>query len=300
MVVGGTTDHRHGTASVGPASSSSTPRPGYPLAPGLHADLGPADAAPSAPETGELVAAVGRIGRGVWFLYADGRLLSTRLAPDSPGFVEQRLTPAGVERVRSEFLSTGLFDPDKPTSEVSTADQVLALCGTFWNGGLCVRDRGRLLSAQLYTPLRSGTRSRGVRNSARSAHRLPRAAGLEPAAGLVGGPPDEAVPTGEVRGLHLAHWVRQHTEALPDPSELVALLPRTAAELLGGRATTGGFEWLGDATCFVVTSDEARSLVDDFDSAGWTIDVTEPVSMTVGVTIWELLPHGMPQPMAEG
>ena len=125
--------------------------------------------------------------------------------------------------------------------------------------------------------------------------------GLGSAPGLVGGPPDEAVPTGEVRGLHPRGTGSDSTqEALPDPSELLALLPATAAELLRGRAATGGFEWPSRRTRFVVTPDEARALGDDFDSAGWTINVTEPVTMTVGVTIWELFPHGMPEAMSEG
>ena len=54
-----------------------------------------------------------RIHAGAWYLYADGRLIWIVDYPPSPdfSFVEQRLTPEGVERVRSEFLSTGLFDP---------------------------------------------------------------------------------------------------------------------------------------------------------------------------------------------
>ena len=87
-------------------------------------------ATPSTPETGELVLNIlfghvsgGDPGRFRVYLYADGRLIWERLAdrtgganpyatPYSTGLVEQRLTPEGVELLRSEVLSTGLFDHD--------------------------------------------------------------------------------------------------------------------------------------------------------------------------------------------
>ena len=171
----------------------------------------------------------------MWYLYADGRLISSRLVPDSPGFVEQRLTPAGVERVRSEFLSTGLFDSDKPTTEVATADEVTASCGTVWNGGLCVRERGRLLSAELYTPLRSGTE---VVEFETQLGRL-----IDSLEQLDSSLPQDLWVDRQTKpyrpgkyGVCISRTGSDSTqEALPDPSELVALLPRTAAELLGGR-----------------------------------------------------------------
>ncbi|CAN5193447.1 hypothetical protein BH20ACT24_BH20ACT24_10220 [soil metagenome] len=52
-------------------------------------------------------------------VYADGRLIWQRLGdsrgdgnPNTTGLIEQRLTLEGVELVRSEVLSTGLFDHD--------------------------------------------------------------------------------------------------------------------------------------------------------------------------------------------
>ena len=55
------------------------------------------------------------------WVYADGRLISLRHGSDLPesanplstGFLEQRLTPEGVELLRSEVASTGLFDHDR-------------------------------------------------------------------------------------------------------------------------------------------------------------------------------------------
>lgn len=88
--------------------------------------LPPVGATPSAPESGELVIQY-RVdlkhpdaGRG--WVYADGRLVTLRGESDLPeaanpwgsGFLEQRLTPEGVELLRSEIVSTGLFDPHQP------------------------------------------------------------------------------------------------------------------------------------------------------------------------------------------
>ena len=97
--------------------------------------LPPVGATPSAPESGELVIQY-RLdtelarwqGRG--WVYADGRLITLRLRlsrlrnqrsdlPEaanrwSSGFLEQRLTPEGVELLRSEIVSTGLFEHHQP------------------------------------------------------------------------------------------------------------------------------------------------------------------------------------------
>jgi hypothetical protein len=98
---------------------------------------------PSSPESSELVAAitfssssepVGTPGwEGTWLnVYADGRLIRW------PELSEQRLTADGVERVRQEFLATGLFDGAGPQPGDSRV----------WYSCLCIirmRDGGRLL-----------------------------------------------------------------------------------------------------------------------------------------------------------
>jgi hypothetical protein len=92
--------------------------------------LPPEGATPSAPETGELVASLWSHisldpvwGTGEVYLYADGRVIWTRrngrsieesANEHSTGFLERRLTPDGIELVRSEILATGLFDSDSP------------------------------------------------------------------------------------------------------------------------------------------------------------------------------------------
>jgi hypothetical protein len=94
--------------------------------------LPPAGARPSAPERGELVLSVEGSTGGPFTLlwvYADGRLIWHRQgfppegADGSPtGLFVQRFTPAGIEFLRSEVVSTGMFEetlalargPDQP------------------------------------------------------------------------------------------------------------------------------------------------------------------------------------------
>jgi hypothetical protein len=83
--------------------------------------LAPQGATPSTPRRGELVLnllfghTMGDPGRFAVHMYADGRLIWARLGDatsNATGLLEQRLTPEGVELVRAEVLSTGLFDHD--------------------------------------------------------------------------------------------------------------------------------------------------------------------------------------------
>lgn len=93
--------------------------------------LPPEGATPSSPASGELEIFYwghgdpgDRPGDGprieAW-VYGDGRLISWQTESDLPesanplstGFLEQRLTPEGVELLRSEVASTGVFDHDQ-------------------------------------------------------------------------------------------------------------------------------------------------------------------------------------------
>lgn len=96
--------------------------------------LPPVGATPSSSEPAELEIffRVGhpKLGRSRAWVYADGRLIWLRERADIPeaanplstGFLEQRLTPEGVDRLRSEIASAGDFGspnelappPDKP------------------------------------------------------------------------------------------------------------------------------------------------------------------------------------------
>ena len=116
----------------------------------------PPEGAPPSPD-GELVLAVD--GRGAaagraltyMYLYADGRLIWWREGVSPEGVVfEQRLTPEGVELLRSEVISSGLVqppgsdktfdDPDTPFMTGGVADpDPLAFVGSIW-----VRDGDRV------------------------------------------------------------------------------------------------------------------------------------------------------------
>jgi hypothetical protein len=130
-------------AEVSPTTAAaSDPEPRF-----VYAAMPPFTAEPSAPDTGELVAAVTwRTDDEAWmngamYLYADGRLISISGVDDATlgsGWTERRLTPEGVELVRSEILSSGLFDPGRETPSP---------LGTFGNS-IVVRDGDRLLYPQ--------------------------------------------------------------------------------------------------------------------------------------------------------
>ena len=86
--------------------------------------LAPEGARPSLPTKGELVVGfsfghtMGDPGRFQVFVYADGRLIWQRIGDRSPGaystgLLEQHLTPEGVELIRAEVISTGLFAHDR-------------------------------------------------------------------------------------------------------------------------------------------------------------------------------------------
>jgi hypothetical protein len=108
--------------AVGTAAASGTVRDFF-LDRGF-IGLPPEGATPSNPENAELVLfywgpVAGDWGKSRFWVYADGRLISLREAnrpeganPHSTGYLEQRLTPDGVELLRSEIISIGLIDDD--------------------------------------------------------------------------------------------------------------------------------------------------------------------------------------------
>jgi hypothetical protein len=124
VLLGGDGEVRTQPANPTPSTSEAVPATTVALLP-----EGPG----SVPVTGEMVAALNIRHRGVYRLYADGRLIQvwSRL--------EQRLTPEGVERVRSRFLSSGLFESAVP---VSSIDELCAISA-------CVRDGDQWLEVQV-------------------------------------------------------------------------------------------------------------------------------------------------------
>lgn len=118
-------------ACGGGGAKSAGPVPTIPSAAERVAFIGlpPKGAEPSNPKRGELVAswwgtAPGDWGKSRFWLFADGRLISLREAdipeganPSSTGFLEQRVTPEGVELLRSEIVGS---DPRRATGDVTS------------------------------------------------------------------------------------------------------------------------------------------------------------------------------------
>lgn len=126
--------------------------------------LPPEAAAPSTPETGQLALRFdGRVGslgldfHRMW-VFADGRLIwKSNLEGSSSGWklrfgasepttavIEQRLTPEGVELMRSRVMAAGLRDiePADGTTDGTAGNRP----GVLW-GGLVVHDGDRLVDA---------------------------------------------------------------------------------------------------------------------------------------------------------
>jgi hypothetical protein len=226
---------------------------------------------------------VARIHDSAWYLYADGRLISTG---GDVRWIERRLTPAGVERVRAEFLSSGLFDPDQPFTEVPPSR-----LAPFWC--TCVRDGGRLLSAA--PPPENQFEAL---ESSRAVGRI-----VDYLKQLVSSPPPDLWVDGLGKefvasrfGFCVSRNIAGETTqgALPDPSNVLALLPDRAAELLAGRQVITASEVHGDAICYEVTTEEARTLDGVFDETGYKFEITEPIPMKVIIGISALLPDGSP------
>jgi hypothetical protein len=250
-------DHiRTKPAAPGPAPTTLTPPTTLltppTTTPGDDSTTGPLlpEGTPSTPRTGELVAAVGLFHGGAYDLYADGRLI---WHDGSGEWVEQRLTPDGVERVRSEFLSSGLFDAAQPPSDLPPCTDRFRMC---------VRDdAGRLLSL---APPKSESEPPPPEASELLAHLMNLESSL-PATEWADRAIKPYVPS------RIAVCLRMYDNKVEVPldlSTLLPLLPARAAELLGGREASSELltSTFGDpaswGSCFDMTLDEARTLAD--------------------------------------
>ena len=89
-----------GPTETGPTETGPTVNPGKPYY-GLPSE----GAEPSSPEHGELVEFVRELHRGSAYVYADGRVISWSEGSPPYGYREQRLTPEGVQLIRSGDLN---------------------------------------------------------------------------------------------------------------------------------------------------------------------------------------------------
>jgi hypothetical protein len=279
-------------------------------------------ATPSTPATGKLVLSF--VGRSttdqrltqVW-VFADGRLIWARpgsLAEGAndftTGLLEQHLTPAGVEQLRSEVLSTGLFDHD------------LALSTTrlIW-GEITARVEDRLVTVGWWNSDPYSIDPGAADRTPATAEQYP---ALERLDALLPYPgprlPASAWEDKAIRGYVPSYFSVCYTglpvdvSALPsDPSVILSLLPVRAQEILGGkeqtrseglRGSAGGPYYPTRTDCSSVTTDEARDLARVFDTAGltqdspdeagleYTFEVPGPIQEVGSVTLEPVLPDG--------
>ena len=270
--------------------------------------LPPEGATPSTPERGELVLSLwGRstIDDGLFraWVYADGRLIWTKEG-DFPyganeittGYLEQRLTPEGVERMRSEIVSTGLFDHD--LTLLSTHDVI--------GGTVRVRDGDRLVRVEWSNP-DIYPRDPGTVATPEQESALVRLDALltHPTSWL----PVSAWEDREIRAYVPSTFAvcYEAAERGIDPSHILSVLPASAEELLRAKNRTQNDP---NDFCTEVTVEEARALAETFDDAGFEQDQRSsygrlgyvfepstqlapgPIENTVSISFEPYLPHG--------
>jgi hypothetical protein len=253
--------------------------------------LAPLGATPSTPESGELEIfykvdpssweppggwkpGAGRtLGRSLNWVYADGRLIWVR----GDGFLEQRLTPEGVELMRSEILSTGEFGDEVPEPGGPPCAE-----GESPSDGDCQLPTpppapDKPLTVPFYTTIEVAGLGRLVHvDRARDLEHL-EARLSDPASWL----PESAWVDREVRAYVPSTYAVCYGGWPPDqpiePSRLLTLLPPAAEDLLGAKDTTrkeglfgspGDFHVVVDH-CSDVTNEEAHMLAQVFDDAGF-------------------------------
>lgn len=261
--------------------------------PGFDALMASKAAASAPPDAGELVASAWFGGDlGVYLVYADGRMLWIDDLAGTPGWVQRRLTPGGVERVRSELLSSGLF--------VDGASGPAERCGAAF-ALFCVRDGGRLLRRRALSGPGTGAAAPGwspedvlLRDHLRT---LPSSL---PATDWVDHRATAYVPS-EYQVCLAAPLPRGPGTVEPDPSKTLRALPARAARILRGSRAVRPGELMGGDGCFAVKTGRtqvlARSLVDAYGApvvAGTPDESSfEIEAPRFGITFMQLLPDGV-------
>ena len=258
--------------------------------------LPPVGATPSAPESGELVLRWAGNSEthkrphwrggfaapfvGVW-VYADGRLIWWRdgQVPEganelTSGYLEQQLTPEGVELLRSEVV--GLLDRSRALLEtVPPADDprpgpvaglALFVPRDYGSGGgsalgeVKVRDGDRFVRLRwLGASASPDVEGRIATPEQLSALRRIDALLTDPTSAL----PSSAWAVREVKAYVASHYAVCLDTALPkDASYLLSLLPAQAADVLRDKSRTRVDGWQATTYCSKLTTEEAREVAD--------------------------------------
>jgi hypothetical protein len=271
--------------------------------------LPPEGATVSDPAPGELVLQFdGNVSSPmstIW-VYADGRLIWNRfryVPPDAgaafTGLVEQQLTPSGVEFLRSEVISTGLFESDLALAREGSApflDIQVRNGDQFVRATWAVRDNFRV-----------GQNAPVATQEQATALMELSALLTDPASWPTSAWEDQAIRAYVPSSYSVCF--RGVPEAINEPAQVLELLPQPAAGMLqfAGPAQETSVPANGD--CSRMSADDARAIAQIFESAGtmgiersrpengafWLRYVLpdEPVS---GNDVWiffaPVLPHG--------
>ena len=210
--------------------------------------LPPVEATRSAPESGELVIQYwidpdgikGGFAGGQGWVYADGRLITL----SGNGFLEQRLTPEGVELLRSEIVSTGLFDHHQPAGRLASPHSVIQ-----------VRIGERLVRVQVGCP------GCPANFPERLSERLADAASWLPASAWK----DRQIRAYVASRYAISYFAQP--QAI-ERSRVLSLLPAAAADLLRAKDAVSE-QWIPtDHYVSDLTTEEARALAQALDDAG--------------------------------
>lgn len=261
-------------AAAGSFGNKGTPAVTGPTAPPASERVGfvglpPEGAEPSRPESGERVLTL--IGRSpppggdldrLW-VYADGRIVWDR-GGDHPyganalttGLLEQRLTPEGVELLRSEVLATGLFERDAAFVSQDGAPWLTIL----------VRDGERVVRVHWARPRLQEDDAVTPTPEQRSALERVDALLTDPASWL----PASAWVDREIRAYVPSTFAFCFTGAgqSPSPSLILDSLPERVRALLLTKDLTGYPFHHGVITCAAVTTEEARALAERIEATG--------------------------------
>jgi hypothetical protein len=276
LVVGGRGDDTD-VIDRPPQTVPTTPTTRLPLPDGLEG-LPPAGASPSTPATGQLIA---RLAVPVW-VYEDGRVISARWTSyeDWTGFLEQRLSPSGVELVRAELLANG------PIGE----------CGGTM-GFYAYKDGARFVCEQpgASTYLLNGGSDTHVRNERSSYPRLWElpygAASWLPPSAWADAEPKPFVPSKYQLQIGVVDDVGRAAPAIDVPA-MLEYLPSDVAGLLTAATPCT----LGPA-CFELTTEDARRIAAALAIAGPTNGIDGELTGrfgTYGLSFVPYLPHGSP------
>jgi hypothetical protein len=206
------------------------------------------------------------------FVYADGRVIWARegWVPAGAndwlsGFLEQRLTPDGVELLRSRVLSTWPFSDDL----------ALVVRHPFGWGAIQARNGERLVTVRWRSasPFWDDIGPAATPEQERALLRLDALLG-DPAASLPASAWQEREIRAYVPSAYAACWTHnpelgpdQPTQAIP-PSRVLTLLPATVEDVLRRRGPVRRAHHRPPTDCSVVPTEEARAIAQALEDAG--------------------------------